>query len=65
MKFYVVWTLRRGILDPPEYLDAETQYELERAYVQEERDAPLTEKEWRDEVGYRRSSARRRRYDGE
>ena len=63
-RFVAVWSLQRGIIDPPEPLDAAGQYaanleaqnDAQAAYrsVRYERDPPLTaEQEWMEELGRR------------
>ena len=64
IRFVVIWTLQRGILDPPELLDdagqclanLEAQNDAQAVYrsVRYERDPPLTaEQEWMEELGRR------------
>lgn len=48
----IVWTLKRGIVDPPEPLDPENAAHLvwDDINTREERDAPLTqEQQWMEE----------------
>jgi hypothetical protein len=63
-RYVAVWSLKRGIIDPPEPLDAaeqclanlEAQNDAQAAYrsVRYERDTPLTEEqEWMEESGRR------------
>lgn len=59
-RFVAVWSLQRGIIDPPEPLDDAGQHlanmETQAAYrsVRYERDPPLTaEQEWMEELGRR------------
>ena len=63
-RFVAIWSLKRGIIDPPEPLDAagqreanlEAQNDAQTAYpsVRYERDPPLTaEQEWLEELGRR------------
>ena len=63
-RFVAVWSLKRGIVDPPEPLDAagqreanlEAQNDAQTAYrsVRYERDPPLNEEqEWMEELGRR------------
>ncbi len=69
IRFVVVWTLRRGIVDPPEPLDdagqraanMEAQNDTQAAYrsVRYERDPPMTaEQEWMEELGRRTQTGR-------
>jgi hypothetical protein len=59
-RFVAIWSLKRGIIDPPEPLDAAGQHlanmETQEAYrsVCYERDPPLNEEqEWMEELGRR------------
>jgi hypothetical protein len=63
-RFVAVWSLQRGIIDPPEPLDdagqrlanLEAQNDAQEAYraVRYERDSPLTpEQDWMEELGRR------------
>jgi hypothetical protein len=62
-RFVAVWTLMRGVIDPPEPLDSAGQreanlgeYNAQADYraVRYERDPPLTaEQEWLEELGRR------------
>jgi len=62
-RFFLVWSLKRGIIDPPEPLDDAEQraanleaYNAQAAYraVRYERDPPLTEEQrWIEELGRR------------
>jgi hypothetical protein len=63
-RFVAVWSLQRGIIDPPEPLDdagqrlanLEAQNDAQEAYraVRYERDPPLTEEQrWIEELGRR------------
>ena len=69
IRFVVVWTLRRGIVEPPEPLDdagqraanMEAQNDTQAAYrsVRYERDPPMTaEQEWMEELGRRTQTGR-------
>lgn len=63
MRHIAVWTLKRGCLEPPEYLSAEDQWQVEREYVLAslERDKPLTQEErWREQ-GFKMGFNRRQR----
>jgi len=63
-RYVAIWSLKRGIIDPPEPLDdageclanLEVQDDAQAAYraVRYERDPPLTaEQEWLEELGRR------------
>ena len=59
-RYVAIWSLKRGIIDPPEPLDAAGQHlanmETQEAYrsVCYERDSPLNEEqEWMEELGRR------------
>ena len=63
IRFFAIFTLQRGIIDPPEQLDAADQrqaniaiYTEQEVYrsVRYERDPPLTEEQrWIEELGRR------------
>ncbi len=64
MRFFAVWSLKRGIIDPPDLLDdagryaanLEVQNDAQEAYrsVRYKRDPSLTaEQEWMEELGRR------------
>ena len=61
--FMEVWTLRRGIIDPPEpvWPSVQRRLELEYAAARFERDPPLTVREMIELEGGYRSSYRRGR----
>jgi hypothetical protein len=62
-RFFLVWSLKRGIIDPPEPLDDTGQYaanleeynaQADYRSVRYERDPPLTEEQrWIEELGRR------------
>jgi hypothetical protein len=54
-RFVAIWSLQRGIIDPPEPLDEANQIAANVAerMFQRERDGPLTRREWAAEEGYR------------
>lgn len=45
--FKQVWTLRRGIIDPPESLDAENQRRAEEAVLRDEPKVSVSPDGWR------------------
>ena len=54
--YYEVWSLQRGIINPPEKLSGDNQYLAERAAVQArlERDPQLTQRQrWQEEIARR------------
>jgi hypothetical protein len=63
MTYVTVWTLQRGIIHPPEPVDAATEYVLTREAIHAslERDPALTDKQWLIEEG-RRHFTRKRRF---
>ena len=60
MNYVTCWTLMRGVIDPPEPVDAVTQFEMERAAraASFERDPPMSQQDrWFEEshnYGYRK-----------
>ncbi len=60
--YVAIWSLKRGVIDPPEELPADQQELCQRAaaLASMERDPPLTEAQrWHEEMG-RRQLARQR-----
>ena len=46
--FVEIWTLKRGVIDPPEPVTPSVQVRMSRDYIEArfQRDPPLTEREW-------------------
>ena len=65
-RLLVVWTLRRGIVAPPQPLDAANQAAADAATAihQLERDKPLAQFEWNEEEVYRSRYVRKNRRIG-
>ena len=63
IRLLVVWTLRRGIVDPPEPLDAANQAaaQKEALLASMVRDPHLTQKQWMEEEGFRSMYIRKNR----
>ena len=62
MTYSAIWTLKRGVINPPEELSQDQQFLCQRAatLVSMQRDPPMTEAQrWHEELG-RRQLARKR-----
>ena len=63
MRWVAVWSLKRGIVDPPEPVDNVTQRILQAEYFRAmlDRDPPLTMEQWWAEEGRRGGYEKKRR----
>ena len=62
MSYFIVWTLKRGIVSPPEPVDAVTQFILDQPHRQAslDRDSCLTQEQWWREEGIRAGYSKRK-----